>query len=56
MRVSPEIAINEIANRYGDAVYDITKVKQAPDQYVYIVRIEENGVYKTEMVNATGLQ
>ena len=52
----PEIALNEIVSRYVDTVYDITKVKQAPDQYVYLVRIEENGVYKTEMVNATGLQ
>ncbi len=48
----PEQAVIDIVNRFGDTIYDIAMIKSAADQYVYAVRIEENGIYKTELVNA----
>lgn len=48
----PEQAVIDIINRFGDTVYDIAMIKIAPDQFVYAVRVEENGVYRTERVNA----
>ena len=52
----PGDIVSMIKNKYAGRLYDITRIKAAgTDQYKYIVRFRDNGVYNTETINEQGV-
>ena len=51
----PSAVVLNIKNKYGDSVYDIKKIKgNSSGMDVYVVRIMDNGQYKTTYLNEDG--
>lgn len=50
----PDAVVATIKAKFGDSVYDITSIKSSADQTAYVVRVGDNGIYKTEIINADG--
>jgi hypothetical protein len=50
----PDAVVSTIKAKFGDSVYGITSVKSSADQTAYVVRVGDNGIYKTEIINADG--
>lgn len=50
----PDAVVSTIKAKFGDSVYDITSIKSSADQTAYVVRVGNNGIYKTEIINADG--
>ncbi len=50
----PGAVVSTIKAKFENSVYDITSIKSSAGQPVYVVRVGNNGIYKTEIVNADG--
>lgn len=50
----PESILNNIRSKYGYNAYDVTRMKSNDSQYVYSVRIIENGQTRMETMNDDG--
>lgn len=50
----PAAVVEQLSKKYGDQLYDITMLKTGENQYGYVVRLQENGMYRTETVNDAG--
>ncbi len=50
----PDVVVSKAKEKYGSALYDITAIKHAPEQAGYVVRISDNGVFKTETIGEDG--
>ncbi len=50
----PEAVVTTMKGKYGSNIYDITMVKRTADQFGYVVRVQENGTYRSEVVNDQG--
>lgn len=46
----PQVAVDEIVKKYGNNIYDITRIKQQGGQVIYVVRVIREGRYYTEYV------
>lgn len=52
----PDEVVSMLKNKYGDKLYDITRLNATgTEQYKYIVRFQENGIYNTETVDGQGV-
>lgn len=50
----PDNVVAKLKQKYGANLYDLTMIKRAANQPAYIVRVQDNGAYKTEIVNDNG--
>ncbi len=47
----PQDVVDKLKMEHGDKLYDITMLKTGESQYGYSARVQENGIYRTVMVN-----
>lgn len=50
----PESILNNIKSKYGYNAYDVTRIKNKDSQYVYSVRVIENGQTRMENISDDG--
>jgi hypothetical protein len=50
----PDAVVSKVKEKYGNAVYDITSIKRGPNQSAYVVRTQNNGTFKTEIITEDG--
>ena len=52
----PDAVITTAINRFGNALYDITRMKGAANDEIYTVRLLENGVARNVWMDANGTE
>jgi len=52
----PDAVITTAISKYGNALYDITRMKGASNQEVYQVRLLENGISRSVWLDANGTE
>lgn len=50
----PAAVVDQLSKKYSDQLYDITMLKTGENQYGYVIRLQENGMYRTETVTDAG--